>query len=72
MQENNLGLDVNGTHQILVYGIDINIIDDNIKTIGRNAEVLLNACKDIVLAVNTGKPRSEKERQYYKRTCHAR
>ena len=27
----------------------------NIGTIGRNADVLLNACKDIDLAVNTGK-----------------
>ena len=28
---------------------------DDIRTIERNADVLLNACKDIVLAVNIGK-----------------
>ena len=28
---------------------------DDIRTIERNADVLLNACKDIGLAVNTGK-----------------
>ena len=33
---------------------DVNLIDD-IKTIERNTYVLLNACKDIGLAVNTGK-----------------
>jgi hypothetical protein len=33
---------------------DVNLIDD-IRTIERNADVLLNACKDIGLAENTGK-----------------
>ena len=36
VQETNLGLDM-----------DINLIGDDIRTIERNAEVLLNACKDI-------------------------
>ena len=31
------------------------LIGDDIKTIERNADVLLNACKDIDLTVNTGK-----------------
>ena len=38
VQETNLGLDMNGTHQVLAY-----------------ADMLLNACKDIGSAVNTGK-----------------
>ena len=33
----------------------VNLIGDEIRTIERNADVLLNACKDIGLAVNTGK-----------------
>ena len=45
---------MNGTHQVLDYAHDINVIDDDM-TIERNADVLLNACKDIGLAVNTGK-----------------
>ena len=32
-----------------------NLLGDDIRTIERNAEVLLNSCKDIGLAVNTGK-----------------
>ena len=39
---------MNGTHQV-------NLIGDDIRTIERNADVLLNACKDIGLAVNMGK-----------------
>ena len=50
-----LGLDMNGTHQILAYADDVNLIGDDIGAIERNADVLLNACKDIGLAVNTGK-----------------
>ena len=43
------------THQVLAYADDVDLIGDDIRTIERNAEVLLNACKDIGLAVNTGK-----------------
>ena len=37
----------------MVYADDVNLID--ITTIERNADVLLNDCKEIGLAVNTGK-----------------
>ena len=57
VQETKLGLDVNGTHQVLAYADDNDLIGDDIRTIERNADVLLNACKDIGLAVNTGKTR---------------
>ena len=46
---------MNGTHQVLAYADDVNLIGDDIRTIERNADVLLNACTDIGLAVNTGK-----------------
>ena len=46
---------MNGTHQILAYVDEVNVIGDDIRTIETNAEVLLNACKDIGLAVNTEK-----------------
>ena len=45
---------MNGTHQVLAYADDVNLIGDDIR-IERNADVLLNAYKDIGLAVNTGK-----------------
>ena len=40
---------------ILTSCKDINVIGDDNGTIEINADVLLNACKDICLAVNTGK-----------------
>ena len=46
---------MNGTHQVLTYADDVNLIGGDIRTIERNAGVLLNACKDIGLALNTGK-----------------
>ena len=54
VQETNLVLHMNGTHQVLHYGDDENVIGDDIRTI-ENAAVLLNAYKDIGLAENTGK-----------------
>ena len=54
VQETNLVLDMNGTHQVLAYADDVNLIGNNIK-IERNAYVLINACKYIGLAVNKGK-----------------
>ena len=46
---------MNSTHQVLAYADDVNLIGDDIRTIERNSVVLLNACKDIGLAVNIGK-----------------
>ena len=44
---------MNGTHQVLAYADEKNLIGDDVRTIEWNAYVLLNACKDIGLAVNT-------------------
>ena len=55
VQETNLGLDINGNHLVLSYAVDVNLIGDYTRTAERNAVVLLNACKDISLAVNTVK-----------------
>ena len=46
---------MDGTHQVLAYADDVNLIGDDIRTIERNADVLINARKDIGLAVNIGK-----------------
>ena len=46
---------MNGTHQVLAYADDVNLIGDDVRTIERNAGLLLNACKEIGLAVNTEK-----------------
>ena len=44
-----------GTHQILANADDVNLLGDDIRTMERNTDVLINDCKDIGLAVNTGK-----------------
>ena len=42
---------MNDTHQMFAYADDVNLIGDN-RTMERNADMLLNACKDIGFAVN--------------------
>ena len=44
---------MNCTHQVLAYAGKGNLISDVIRLIEINADVLLNACKDIGLAVKT-------------------
>ena len=47
VQETNLGQDVNGTHQVVSYVDDVSLIGNIIRTVERNADMLLNSCKDI-------------------------
>ena len=46
---------LNGTHQILVYVKDVNILGGSVRTIKKNAEALLVASKETGLEVNAGK-----------------
>jgi hypothetical protein len=49
------GLKLNGTHQLLVYADDINILGGSIHTIRKNTEALVVASKEIGLEVNAEK-----------------
>jgi len=52
---NKEGLKLNGTHQLLAYADDVNILVGSIYTVKENAEALVIAAKEIGLEVNADK-----------------
>ena len=55
IQVNQDGLKLNGTHQLLAYADDVNIMGGSIHTVKENAEALVVATKEIGLEVNADK-----------------
>jgi hypothetical protein len=52
VQENQVGLKLSWTHQLLVYDDDVNLLRNNIDTIKKTTETLIDASKEIGLEVN--------------------
>jgi hypothetical protein len=55
VQENQVGLKLNGTHQLLAYTDDVNLLGDNIDTVKKNTETLIDAGKEVGLEINLEK-----------------
>jgi hypothetical protein len=51
-QENHVGLKLSGTHQLLAFTDDVNLLGDNIDTIKKNTETLIDASKKVGLEIN--------------------
>jgi hypothetical protein len=52
VQENQVGLKLNGTRQLLAYADDVHLLGDNIDTIEKNTETLIDASKEVGLEIN--------------------
>jgi uncharacterized protein YdcH (DUF465 family) len=52
VHENQVGLKLNGTHHFLSYADDVNLLGDNIDTIEKNTETVIDASKEVGLEIN--------------------
>jgi hypothetical protein len=50
-----VGLKLNGTHQLLAYADDVNLLGGNIDTVNSNTNILIDGSKDVGLEVNIEK-----------------
>jgi hypothetical protein len=55
VQLNQMVLKLNGTHHLLAYTDDVNLLGGNIDTIKKNVETLIDASKEVGLEVNVEK-----------------
>jgi hypothetical protein len=59
-----MGLKLNGTHQLLAYADDVNLLGDNINSVMKEKESLLDAIKEVGLEINAERTK------YMLLSCH--
>jgi hypothetical protein len=55
VQENQVGLQLNGTYRLLAYADEAKLLGDSTDTIKKNTETLIDASKELRLEVNEEK-----------------
>jgi hypothetical protein len=55
VQENQVGLKLNRTHQLMFYAVDVNLMGENIDTIRNNTETLIDTNYNAGLEENAEK-----------------
>jgi hypothetical protein len=55
VQENQVGLKLNGTYQLLAYADDVNRLGDTIVTVRKNTETLIDASMEVGPEINVEK-----------------
>jgi hypothetical protein len=55
VQENQVGLKLNGTYQCLAYADDVNLLEDNIHATKKNTGILIDTIKEVGLEINVDK-----------------
>jgi hypothetical protein len=55
VQENQVGVKLNETHQLLAYADDVNLLGDSIDTINKNTETVTDVSKEFGVKINVEK-----------------
>jgi sorting nexin-29 len=55
VQENQVGLKLNGAHQLLAYADDVNLLGDKIDAVKKNTGTVIDAGKEVGLEINAEK-----------------
>jgi hypothetical protein len=59
VQENQVGLKLNGTHQLLASADEVNLLEDNIEAVKRNTETFIDASEEVAEGINVEKTKYE-------------